>query len=119
MYCYCYLLVVFVETETDANSKRQRDFILFWNVGKRDKQNDPDTTFIIAIPNTLFRSNSGHQTSHRSSQYSGSCMTLDSNTSATSSLGNWLEGIGLGHYRERLQQNGYMTLEHIVSMSRR
>ena len=57
--------------------------------------------------------------SHRSSQYSGSCMTLDSNTSNTSSLAGWLEGIGLGHYRERLQQNGYTTLENIVSMSRR
>jgi len=74
---------------------------------------------ILKTLSSFVRSNSGHQTSHRSSQYSGSCMTLDSNTSATSSLGNWLEGIGLGHYRERLQQNGYMTLEHIVSMSRR
>lgn len=58
-------------------------------------------------------------TSHRSSQYSGSCMTLDSDTSSTSSLGQWLDGIGLGHYRERLQQNGYSTLENIVQMSRR
>jgi len=58
-------------------------------------------------------------TSHRSSQYSGSCMTLDSDASTTSSLGQWLDGIGLGHYRERLQQNGYSTLENIVQMSRR
>jgi len=57
--------------------------------------------------------------SHRSSQYSGSCMTLDSDASTTSSLGQWLEGIGLGHYRERLQQNGFNTLEELVQMSRR
>jgi len=57
--------------------------------------------------------------SHRSSQYSGSCMTLDSNASNTSSLAGWLDGIGLGHYRERLQQRGCMTLENIVALSRR
>ena len=68
----------------------------------------------------FFRPQNPHMgQSHRSSQYSGSCMTLDSNTSNTSSLAGWLEGIGLGHYRERLQQNGYTTLENIVSMSRR
>lgn len=57
--------------------------------------------------------------SHRSSQYSGSCLTMDSQTSNTSSLGQWLDGIGLGHYRERLQQNGFNTLETIIQMSRR
>lgn len=46
-------------------------------------------------------------------------MTLDSDASTTSSLGQWLEGIGLGHYRERLQQNGFNTLEELVQMSRR
>jgi len=46
-------------------------------------------------------------------------MTLDSNASNTSSLAGWLDGIGLGHYRERLQQNGFMTLENIVALSRR
>ena len=40
-------------------------------------------------------------------------MTLDSNTSNTSSLAGWLEGIGLGHYRERLQQNGYTIVNSL------
>jgi hypothetical protein len=44
---------------------------------------------------------------------------MDSQTSNTSSLGQWLDGIGLGHYRERLQQNGFNTLETIIQMSRR
>ena len=56
--------------------------------------------------------------SNRTSQYSGSCMTLDSNASSASSLGQWLEGIGLAQYRERLQQNGFGTLDEIIQMSR-
>jgi hypothetical protein len=57
--------------------------------------------------------------SNRTSQYSGSCMTLDSNASSASSLGQWLEGIGLAQYRERLQQNGFGTLDEIIQMSRK